>query len=85
MFEAHPPFPPSVAQLVALKKEESRTPYLLSIKQLLMNKDFSLLLVSFGLNIGVFYAYSTLLNQELISIPVREHLFSIGYRRNLSI
>ncbi|XP_046662119.1 feline leukemia virus subgroup C receptor-related protein 2-like isoform X2 [Homalodisca vitripennis] len=71
LFEARPPLPPSMAQLIALKKagEGEGGHYLSSIRQLLQNRDFSLLLVSFGLNIGVFYAYSTLLNQELVSFP----------------
>lgn len=70
MFEARPPLPPSTAQLIALKKGEEKCAYLTSVKQLLRDKDYSLLLVSFGLNIGVFYAFSTLLNQELLAFPV---------------
>lgn len=62
--------PPSMAQLIALKKDGENKAYLSSIKQILANRDYSLLLVSFGLNIGVFYAYSTLLNQELLDFPV---------------
>lgn len=70
MFEAQPPLPPSTAQLIALKKGEEKCAYLTSVNQLLRDRDYSLLLVSFGLNIGVFYAFSTLLNQELLAFPV---------------
>ncbi|XP_054257030.1 uncharacterized MFS-type transporter C09D4.1-like isoform X2 [Macrosteles quadrilineatus] len=71
LFEAQPPIPPSVAQLISRKKEREGkdTNYLTSVKQVIGNSDFSLLLVSFGFNIGVFYAYSTLLNQQLEGLP----------------
>lgn len=69
VFEAAPPLPPSFAQMNAQKKE-NRHDYLQSVGQLITNKSFSLLLVSFGVNVGVFYAYSTLLNQELVNFPV---------------
>jgi hypothetical protein len=36
--------------------------YLSSIRRLLSNKGYVLLLISYGLNVGVFYAISTLLN-----------------------
>lgn len=69
LFEAAPPVPPSLAQVNALKKDGKKEPYLQSVLQIMHNVDFVLLLLSFGINIGVFYAYSTLLNQLLISFP----------------
>jgi FLVCR family feline leukemia virus subgroup C receptor-related protein len=37
-----------------------------SIKRLLSNRGYILLLLSYGLNVGVFYAISTLLNTVII-------------------
>uniref|UniRef100_A0A1B6DEC6 Choline/ethanolamine transporter FLVCR1 n=2 Tax=Clastoptera arizonana TaxID=38151 RepID=A0A1B6DEC6_9HEMI len=68
LFEATPPLPPSYAQVHAQKKENNQN-YFKNILQLVTNRNFALLLCSFGINIGVFYAYSTLLNQELVNFP----------------
>lgn len=38
-----------------------------SLKYLIVNFDFDLLLLSYGMNIGAFYAYSTLLNQLIVT------------------
>ncbi|CAH1392911.1 unnamed protein product [Nezara viridula] len=70
-FEASPPAPPSLAQLSAREREKGRgTSYSTVLKTLITNKDYVLLMLSYGLNVGVFYAYSTLLNQLfLIHFP----------------
>nr|XP_018908694.1 PREDICTED: uncharacterized MFS-type transporter C09D4.1-like isoform X3 [Bemisia tabaci] len=62
-FEGEPPIPPSLAQATAIQANTASKSYSQSVKELLTNKNFVLLLASFGLNIGAFYAYSTLLNQ----------------------
>ena len=43
-----------------------RHTYLQTLKSLLTNRNFVLLLVSYGVNAGVFYAVSTLLNQIVL-------------------
>lgn len=69
-FEAAPPAPPSLAQLSAREKEKGRDSYSIVLRKLVTNQDFVLLMLSYGLNVGVFYAYSTLLNQLfLIHFP----------------
>ncbi|XP_014275595.1 uncharacterized MFS-type transporter C09D4.1 isoform X2 [Halyomorpha halys] len=70
-FEAAPPVPPSLAQFSAREREKEKvTSYSIVLKKLITNKDYVLLMLSYGLNVGVFYAYSTLLNQLfLIHFP----------------
>lgn len=41
-----------------------------SIKELSTDRDFRLLVLSYGINVGVFYAISTVLNQMVSSTPV---------------
>lgn len=73
-FEAAPPKPPSLAQFSAREKDGDRvTSYSRTMQKLLTNKDYVLLLFSYGINVGVFYAVSTLLNQLfLIHNPTGE-------------
>ncbi|XP_024086178.1 uncharacterized MFS-type transporter C09D4.1-like isoform X2 [Cimex lectularius] len=69
-FEAAPKFPPSLAQVNIRENIAARTNSDVngnSYIQLVKNKDFILLLFSYGVNVGVFYAYSTLLNQLYLS------------------
>ena len=40
--------------------------YLGSIKRLMTNKGYVILLITYGLNVGVFYAISTLLNPVIL-------------------
>lgn len=71
-FQKEPPLPPSRAQAV-LRREapvsekavDSRA-YLQTLKSLFTNRNFTLLLVSYGINVGVFYVVSTLLNQIVL-------------------
>nr|CAD7201540.1 unnamed protein product [Timema douglasi] len=60
-----PPVPPSPAQ-ASIKCQEDKSSYVKSLKALAGNKNFLLLLASYGINVGVFYAVSTLLNQVLL-------------------
>ncbi|XP_037068046.1 feline leukemia virus subgroup C receptor-related protein 2-like isoform X2 [Pollicipes pollicipes] len=71
VFQNEPKLPPSPAQ-AALRQAEPEH-YLLSIVRLLKNRHYILLLVTYGMNVGVFYAISTLLNQVvLIYYPTAE-------------
>ena len=40
--------------------------YAASIKRLMTNRGYVLLLITYGLNVGVFYAISTLLNTVIL-------------------
>jgi hypothetical protein len=72
VFQKEPPLPPSPAQ--ATLRHEANTPekrvdrhtYLQTLKSLFTNRNFVLLLVSYGINVGVFYVVSTLLNQIIL-------------------
>ncbi|XP_031621871.1 feline leukemia virus subgroup C receptor-related protein 2 [Contarinia nasturtii] len=64
-FQAQPPTPPSAAQEATQSPLES-SPFLHSIKRLFLNGNYILLLISYGMNVGVFYAISTLLNRIVL-------------------
>nr|CAD2169237.1 unnamed protein product [Meloidogyne enterolobii] len=64
-FAEKPPLPPSNAQMQAI--DESREgDFGRSIKNLLKNGNYILLLITYGINVGVFYAISTLLSQMIL-------------------
>ncbi|KAM4690010.1 choline/ethanolamine transporter FLVCR2 isoform 3-T3 [Rhinophrynus dorsalis] len=58
-----PKKPPSLAQAALLSISPSQYSYKSSIVRLLKNRNFILLIVSYGLNTGAFYSLSTLLNR----------------------
>ncbi|KAK6642701.1 hypothetical protein RUM43_004203 [Polyplax serrata] len=60
VFKSAPPVPPSRAQIAQKENEKS---FSHSMKKLLLNRGYILLLISYGIMVGVFYAISTLLNQ----------------------
>ncbi|XP_046661757.1 uncharacterized MFS-type transporter C09D4.1 isoform X1 [Homalodisca vitripennis] len=64
-FQGKPPLPPSPAQ--AVQRNAESVPFATSIKHLATNPAYVLLLVSYGINVGVFYAISTLLNQIFVA------------------
>lgn len=63
-FKAAPPTPPSAAseQCDSLDSE-----FLQSLKKLMLNRNYVLLLISYGLNVGAFYAISTLLSEVILT------------------
>nr|CAH0103591.1 unnamed protein product [Daphnia galeata] len=65
VFQAKPPLPPSMARYSIDSSTESLN-YSQSIKRILWNRDYVLLLITYGINVGVFYAMSTLLNQTVL-------------------
>ena len=70
VFQAAPPLPPSPAQ--ATIKAAEHEGFFISVKRLSTNLAYMLLLTSYGINIAVFYAISTLLNQVVLKVfPVR--------------
>ena len=64
-FKDRPPTPPSRAQELGGLDQDSN--YLSSIKRLMSNRGFVLLLITYGLNVGVFYAVSSLLNTVVLT------------------
>ncbi|XP_070507323.1 choline/ethanolamine transporter flvcr2a isoform X2 [Chironomus tepperi] len=67
-FQKAPPSPPSAsAALSEQPKTNQSSPFLHSIKNLSSNLNYIMLLISYGINVGVFYAISTLLNQIVLT------------------
>ncbi|XP_026212393.1 feline leukemia virus subgroup C receptor-related protein 2 isoform X1 [Anabas testudineus] len=66
VFQEKPELPPTQAQAQARDIPPEQYSYTASILRLLCNKPFMLLVVSYGLNVGCFYAVSTLLNRMII-------------------
>ncbi|XP_031586826.2 feline leukemia virus subgroup C receptor-related protein 2 isoform X2 [Oreochromis aureus] len=66
VFQEKPEIPPSQAQAQARNMQPDEYSYTASIFSLLRNKPFMLLVISYGLNVGCFYAISTLLNRMII-------------------
>lgn len=66
VFQERPKLPPTQAQAVARSIPPEQYSYTASIKRLLRNKPFILLIITYGLNVGCFYAVGTLLNRMII-------------------
>ncbi|XP_074398697.1 choline/ethanolamine transporter FLVCR2 isoform X3 [Zonotrichia albicollis] len=66
VFKEKPPNPPSRAQALIQSRPAAEYSYVQSILRLLRNANFLLLMVTYGLNVGCFYALSTLLNRMVI-------------------
>ncbi|XP_005986602.1 heme transporter FLVCR2 isoform X7 [Latimeria chalumnae] len=66
VFQEKPPIPPSQAQAVIQSILPEKNAYLHSVLRLVKNVNFDLLVVSYGISTGCFYAVSTLLNQMVI-------------------
>ncbi|VVD02455.1 unnamed protein product [Leptidea sinapis] len=63
-FKAAPSTPPSAAADLGSELDSN---FLQSLKKLMTNRNYVLLLISYGLNVGVFYAISTLLNELVLT------------------
>uniref|UniRef100_A0A158Q7C9 Choline/ethanolamine transporter FLVCR1 n=1 Tax=Elaeophora elaphi TaxID=1147741 RepID=A0A158Q7C9_9BILA len=70
-FPKKPPLPPSLAQLRILE-DTSEKNYYHSLKQLMTNPNFVLLFITYGVNVGVFYAVSTVLSQMILIFHPKE-------------
>ncbi|XP_063903333.1 uncharacterized MFS-type transporter C09D4.1 isoform X2 [Zophobas morio] len=64
-FKNEPPTPPSYAQSQPTDNADAGN-FLQSLKRLVLNPSYMLLLLSYGINTGIFYAISTLLNQIIL-------------------
>ncbi|XP_056261157.1 feline leukemia virus subgroup C receptor-related protein 1 [Seriola aureovittata] len=69
-----PPLPPSQAQAVLPDTPPEDYSYKQSIINLMKNKAFVLLLISYGIMTGSFYSVSTLLNQMIIACYENQEL-----------
>ncbi|KAM7368359.1 hypothetical protein PAMP_014582 [Pampus punctatissimus] len=69
-----PPLPPSQAQAVLPDSPPEDYSYKQSIINLVKNKAFMLLLISYGIMTGSFYSVSTLLNQMIMSCYENQEL-----------
>ncbi|XP_077179393.1 choline/ethanolamine transporter FLVCR2 isoform X2 [Paroedura picta] len=67
VFREKPRYPPSRAQALIHTAAPEDNAYLRSIGRLFCNTNFVLLVASYGLNTGCFYALSTLLNRMVIT------------------
>lgn len=75
--QSEPLMAPSYAQVVQRKKRDDpeilEDVFMSSVNELLKNNGYILLLISYGINVGAFFAISTLLNQFiLLYFPVGE-------------
>lgn len=77
-FKDRPPLPPSAAQANAQVVNQNSS-FLDSIKALATNPNFILLFFTYGLNTGVFYAVSTVLNQMVTGALGEEYVKEAGY------
>ncbi|XP_026197174.1 feline leukemia virus subgroup C receptor-related protein 2 isoform X2 [Anabas testudineus] len=66
LFQERPELPPTQAQATARSIPPEQYSYIASICRLLRNWPFILLIITYGLNVGCFYAVSTLLNRMII-------------------
>ncbi|ERE73520.1 feline leukemia virus subgroup C receptor-related protein 2 [Cricetulus griseus] len=66
VFKEKPKYPPSRAQSLSYALASPDASYLSSIVRLFKNLNFVLLVITYGLNAGSFYALSTLLNRMVI-------------------
>ncbi|KAK5623546.1 Feline leukemia virus subgroup C receptor- protein 2 [Crenichthys baileyi] len=66
VFQERPKLPPTQAQATARRIPPEEYSYTASILRLLRNKPFVLLIISYGLNVGCYYAIGTLLNRMII-------------------
>lgn len=66
VFQERPKLPPTQAQATARSIPPEHYSYTASILRLLRNRPFILLIITYGLNVGCFYAVGTLLNRMII-------------------
>ncbi|KAM4529107.1 choline/ethanolamine transporter flvcr2b isoform 1-T2 [Fundulus diaphanus] len=66
VFQERPELPPTQAQATARTIPPEEYSYTASILRLIRNKPFVLLIITYGLNVGCYYAVGTLLNRTII-------------------
>jgi MFS transporter, FLVCR family, feline leukemia virus subgroup C receptor-related protein len=66
--ESVPPTPPSNAQASRNQKDETVSEYIKSLLKLMKNPNFVLILIAYSINLAVYSAITTFLNQMIIPL-----------------
>jgi MFS transporter, FLVCR family, feline leukemia virus subgroup C receptor-related protein len=70
--QSAPPTPPSYAQASRNQQDETVSEYIKSLLKLMKNLNFVLILIAYSINLAVYSAITTFLNQMIIPLyPVR--------------
>lgn len=82
VFQDKPATPPSAVHLneESALINEGRSNFTKSLKSLMTNRNYILLIISYGINVGVFYAISTVLNPVKYYFVTTPYLFPKLYR-----
>uniref|UniRef100_A0A182WEW4 Major facilitator superfamily (MFS) profile domain-containing protein n=1 Tax=Anopheles minimus TaxID=112268 RepID=A0A182WEW4_9DIPT len=67
VFKSEPPFAPSHVQALQRTMKPRRKDYWPSVRRLLKDDNYLILVIAYGINVGLFNAFSTLLNQIVLN------------------
>jgi FLVCR family feline leukemia virus subgroup C receptor-related protein len=67
VFQAAPPLPPSTEEALKMQAESGKEGFFLGVRNLLKNRGFILLLITYGLAVAVINSLGTLLNQLILA------------------
>uniref|UniRef100_A0A182JVD2 Major facilitator superfamily (MFS) profile domain-containing protein n=1 Tax=Anopheles christyi TaxID=43041 RepID=A0A182JVD2_9DIPT len=67
VFKSEPPFAPSHVQALQRTMKPRRKDYWPSVGRLLKDENYLILVIAYGINVGLFNAFSTLLNQIVLN------------------
>uniref|UniRef100_A0A182RD22 Major facilitator superfamily (MFS) profile domain-containing protein n=1 Tax=Anopheles funestus TaxID=62324 RepID=A0A182RD22_ANOFN len=67
VFKSEPPFAPSHVQALQRTMKPRRKDYWPSVARLLKDDNYLILVIAYGINVGLFNAFSTLLNQIVLN------------------
>ncbi|XP_050080439.1 feline leukemia virus subgroup C receptor-related protein 2-like isoform X1 [Anopheles maculipalpis] len=67
VFKSEPPFAPSHVQALQRTMKPRRKDYCPSVGRLLKDENYLILVIAYGINVGLFNAFSTLLNQIVLN------------------
>uniref|UniRef100_A0A182MYU5 Major facilitator superfamily (MFS) profile domain-containing protein n=1 Tax=Anopheles dirus TaxID=7168 RepID=A0A182MYU5_9DIPT len=67
VFKSEPPFAPSHIQALQRTMKPRRKDYWPSVARLLKDENYLILVIAYGINVGLFNAFSTLLNQIVLN------------------
>ncbi|ETN67762.1 hypothetical protein AND_000456 [Anopheles darlingi] len=67
IFKSEPPFAPSQLQALQRTMKPRRKDYWPSVVRLLQDENYIILVIAYGINVGLFNAFSTLLNQIVLN------------------
>ncbi|XP_053659854.1 feline leukemia virus subgroup C receptor-related protein 2-like [Anopheles marshallii] len=67
VFKSEPPFAPSHVQALQRTMKPRRKDYWPSVGRLLKDDNYLILVIAYGINVGLFNAFSTLLNQIVLN------------------